>query len=67
MQDYSKHGKSWEGLFFYVLTLKYMCHFGMSFKKLNMKARHKIKIRISWLFFSALNLVLPYLLTYLSK
>jgi hypothetical protein len=31
-----------EGLFFYVLTLKYMCHFGTSLKKLNLKAKHKI-------------------------
>jgi hypothetical protein len=30
-----------EGLFSYVLTLKYMCHFGMIFKKLNQEAKHK--------------------------
>ncbi len=32
-----------EGLFSYILTLKYMCHFGMNFKKFNLKAKHKIK------------------------
>ncbi len=32
-----------EGLFSYVFTLKYMCHFGMNWKKLNLKAKHKIK------------------------
>jgi hypothetical protein len=32
-----------EGLFFYVFTLKYMCHFGTSLKKFNLKAKHKIK------------------------
>jgi len=36
-----------KGLFSYVLTLKYMCHFGMSFKKLNLKVKHKIKTKIS--------------------
>jgi hypothetical protein len=56
-----------EGLFSCVLTLKYMCHFGMNFKKFNLKAKHKIKNKISWLFFSAFNLVLSYLLTYLSR
>ncbi len=56
-----------EGLFSYVLTLKYMCHFGMSLKKFNPKAEHKIKKKISWLFFNAFNLVLSYLLTYLNK
>ncbi len=35
-----------EGLFSYVLTLKYMCHFGMSLKKLNLKVKHKIKNQI---------------------
>jgi hypothetical protein len=35
-----------KGLFFYVFTLKYMCHFGMSWKKLNLKAKHiKYKIK----------------------
>ncbi len=29
--------------FFNVLTLKYKCHFGMNFKKFNLKAKHKIK------------------------
>ncbi len=56
-----------EGLFSYILTLKYMCHFGMSFKKLNLKARHKIKTKISWLLFNALNLVFSYLINYLGK
>ncbi len=32
-----------EGLFSYVLALKYTCHFGMNFKKFNVKAKHKIK------------------------
>jgi len=32
-----------EGLFSYVFTLKYMCHFGMNLKELNLKAKHKIK------------------------
>jgi len=53
-----------EGLFSYVPTLKYMCHFGMNFKKLNLKAKHKINKK-SWLFFSALSIVFSYLLTYL--
>ncbi len=52
---------------FYVFTSKYMCHFGMNFKKLNLKAKHKIKNEISWLFFSALSLVLSNLLTYLGR
>jgi hypothetical protein len=56
-----------EGLFLYVLTLKYMCHFGMNWKKLNRKAKHKIKNKISWLFFNAFSLVLSYLLAYLGK
>jgi hypothetical protein len=56
-----------EGLFFYILTLKYMCHFGMSLKKLNLKARHKIKNKISWLLFNELNLAFSYLLNYLGK
>jgi len=30
-------------LFSYVFTLKYMCHFGMSSKKFNLKAKHKTK------------------------
>ncbi len=50
-----------EGLFSYVLTLKYMCHFGTSLKKFNPKAKHKIKNKISWLFFCA------FLSTYLPK
>jgi hypothetical protein len=56
-----------EDLFSYVLTLECMCHFGMSLKKLNQKAKHKIKNEISWLFFIALNLVLSYVFTYLGK
>jgi len=32
-----------KGLFSYVFTLKYMWYFGMSSKKLNPKAKHKIK------------------------
>jgi L-asparagine transporter-like permease len=35
-------------------------------KKLNLKAKHKIKNKISWLFFNALNLMLSRLLTYIS-
>jgi hypothetical protein len=50
-----------EGLFSYVLTLKYMCHFGMSLKRLNRKAKHKLKKIKSCLFFSAF--VFSYLLT----
>jgi hypothetical protein len=56
-----------ESLFFYVLTLKYTCHFGMNFKKVNLMAKHKIQNKISWLFLNALNFVLSYLLTYLGK
>jgi len=41
-----------ENLFFYVFTLKYMCHFSMSSKKLDL-----------WLLFSSLSLVFFYLLT----
>ncbi len=36
-----------KGLFSYVFTFKYMCHHGMSFKKFNLKAKHKIKNKIS--------------------
>jgi hypothetical protein len=56
-----------EGLFSYVFTLKYMCHFRMSLTKFNLKAKHKIKKENSWFFFSALSLVFSYLLTYLGK
>jgi hypothetical protein len=56
-----------KGLLFYVLTLKYMCHLGMSWKKLNLKAKHKIKNKISWLLFNAFSLVFSYLFTYLGK
>ncbi len=41
-----------ENLFYYVFTVKYMCHFGWAEKKLNPKAKHKIKNKISWLLFS---------------
>jgi len=34
-------------------------------KKFNLRAKHKINNKISWIFFSALSLVLSYLLTYL--
>jgi hypothetical protein len=54
-----------EGLFSYVLKFKFMCHFGMSWKKFNPKAKHKIKNKISWLFFNAFSLMLSYLFTYL--
>jgi len=30
-----------KGFFSYVFTLKYMCHFGMSLKKLHLKIKHK--------------------------
>jgi hypothetical protein len=56
-----------EGLLSYVFTLKYMRHFGMSLKKFNLKAKHKIENKISRLLINALNLVLSYLLTYLGK
>jgi hypothetical protein len=56
-----------EVLFSYVLTLKYMCHFGMSSKKFNLKAKHKIKKNIHGYSFSSFSLVLSYLLTYLGK
>jgi hypothetical protein len=36
-----------KGLFSYVLTSKYMCHFGMNLRKLNPKTKHKIKNKIS--------------------
>jgi hypothetical protein len=32
-----------EGLFFYILTLKYKCHLEMNSKKFNLKVKHKIK------------------------
>ncbi len=56
-----------EGLFDYVFTLKYLCHFGMNLKKLHLKAKHKIQNKISWLFFHAFSFVLFYLCTYLGK
>jgi hypothetical protein len=40
-----------EDLFSYVLTLKYMCHFGMSSKKLKLKVKHKIKNNNFMVFF----------------
>jgi len=52
-----------QGFYYYVFTLKYMCHFGIS-KKLNLKAKHKIKNKISWLFLVHLLLCFrTYLLT----
>jgi hypothetical protein len=54
-----------KGLFSYVLTLKYMCHFGMNFKKFNQKAKHNFFIKKSIIIFSALSLMFSYLLTYL--
>jgi len=42
-----------------------MYDFGMSFKKLALEAKHKIKNKFSWLLFNALGLVFSYLLTYL--
>jgi len=54
-------------LFSYVFTLKYMCHFGMSSKKFNLKAKHKQKNKISSLFFNSFSLVFSYLFTYLGK
>jgi hypothetical protein len=56
-----------ESLFSYVLSLKYMFHLRMSFKKFNLKTKHKIKNKISWLFFNEFSLVFSYLLTYLDK
>jgi hypothetical protein len=56
-----------KGFFSFVLTLKYMCHLGMSLKKFNLKVKYKIQNKISWLFFSALSLVFSYLFTYLGK
>jgi hypothetical protein len=35
-----------EGLLSYVLTLKYMCHFEMTSKELNLKEKHKLKNNI---------------------
>ncbi len=40
-----------ESLFSYVLTLKYMCHFGMSFKKLNLRAKHNFKNKINHIYY----------------
>jgi len=54
-------------LLFYVLTLKYMCHFGMNLKELNPRTKDNIKYIISWLIFSAHSLVLSYLLICLGK
>jgi hypothetical protein len=51
-----------ESLFSYVLTLKYMCHFGMTLKKLNLKTKHKINKKIHG--YSLVHLVLCFL-TYL--
>ena len=51
-----------QGFISYVFTLKYMCHFGMS-KKLNLKAKHKINLKNSWLFLMHLLLCFPTYLT----
>jgi len=56
-----------KNFFSYVFTLKYMCHFGMNLKNLNLKVKHKIENRILWLFFNALSLVLSCLFTYLGR
>ncbi len=53
-------------MFSHVFTIKYIYHFGMNSKKLNLKAKHEMKKK-SWLFFSSFSLVFSYLLTYLSK
>ncbi len=37
-------------LFSYVFTLKYMCHFGMNSKNLNLKAKHEIKKKFMVIF-----------------
>ncbi len=39
-----------EGLFSYVLTLKYMCQFWMNFKKFKLKEKHKIYKKIIAIF-----------------
>jgi hypothetical protein len=56
-----------KGLLCYVITLKDMCNFKMNLKKFNLKEKHKIKNKISWLLFSALSFVLSYLFTYPCK
>ncbi len=57
-----------KSFFFYIFTLKYKCHFGMSLKKHSLKAKHiNFFKKNSWLFFSSLHLVFSYLLTYLGK
>jgi hypothetical protein len=33
-----------ENLFSYVLTLKYMCHFGMNLKEFNPRAKHNASV-----------------------
>jgi hypothetical protein len=48
-----------EGLFYYVFTLKYMCHFGMNWKTFNLKAKHKIKKKIHGYFLGHLILCFP--------
>ncbi len=48
-----------KNLFSYVLTLKYMCHFGMNLKKFNLKAKHKIKIKFYGYFLVHLILCFP--------
>jgi hypothetical protein len=56
-----------ERLLSYVSTFKYMCHFGMNSKKINLKAKHQNFKNNSWLLFSSFNLMFSYLLTYLGK
>jgi len=57
-----------KNLFSYVFTLKYICHSGMSWKKLNLKVKHKIKIKFHRYFLVHLILCFPtYLPTYVSK
>ncbi len=49
-----------KGLFSYILTFKYMCHFEMSFKKFNLIAKHKLKNKKTYgYFFEFLVLCFP--------
>jgi len=55
-------------MFFYILTLKYKCHFGMNSKKLNLETKHKIKKNIHGYSLVHLVLCFPiYLHTYVNK
>jgi hypothetical protein len=57
-----------ESLFSYVLILKYMCHFGTSLKKLNLKAKHKIlKINYDYVLVHLVLNFLTYILTQVNK